>query len=154
MKKIILVVLISVMLATPCFAQEVEPEGMFSLEGTLWVKLEKNEMDSYTGFNGGEIYSIGTFSSEQFPVPTEQCSPVSEFPGNDVCFYSTLPLFAMFYYDYVTMSKTHVYGFMLPQLSIGFKFYPSQFGDRLFRYVDVLIKVDSNWVPPEMCFLE
>jgi len=151
MKKTLLVLLMMLVVTTPCFAQEVEPEGFFTLEGTLWVTLEKNEMDSYTGFHGGEIYRIGTV---QFPAPVEECSPVSDFPGNDVCFYSTLPLFAMFYYDYVTMSKTHVYGFMLPHLSIGFKFYPSQFYGHPFPYVDVLIKVDSNWVPPEMCFLE
>jgi len=39
MKKIILVVLMAVMIATPCIAQEVEPEGMFSIEGTLWQAL-------------------------------------------------------------------------------------------------------------------
>ena len=36
MKRTILVVLIAVMFATPCLAQEIEPEGMFSIEGTRW----------------------------------------------------------------------------------------------------------------------
>lgn len=36
MKKTILAVLMAVLIATPCFAEEVEPEGIFSLEGTLW----------------------------------------------------------------------------------------------------------------------
>lgn len=39
MKKIILLVLMAVMLATPCFAQEVETEGIFSLHGTEWHML-------------------------------------------------------------------------------------------------------------------
>ena len=37
MKKTILVVLMVLMIATPCIAQEIEPEGMFSIEGTLWT---------------------------------------------------------------------------------------------------------------------
>jgi hypothetical protein len=36
MKKTILVMLIAIMTATPCLAQEIEPEGNFSIEGTLW----------------------------------------------------------------------------------------------------------------------
>ena len=36
MKKTILGILMVVMVATPCFAQEVEPDGLFSLDGTLW----------------------------------------------------------------------------------------------------------------------
>ena len=36
MKKTILVVLMAVMLTTPCLAQEIETDGIFSLEGTRW----------------------------------------------------------------------------------------------------------------------
>ena len=36
MKKTILVVLMAVMVATPCLAQEIETDGLFSIEGTLW----------------------------------------------------------------------------------------------------------------------
>ena len=39
MKKTILVVLIGVMLTTPCFAQEIETDGLFSLEGTEWRRI-------------------------------------------------------------------------------------------------------------------
>ena len=35
-RKSILVSLIAVMIATPCLAQEVEPDGLFSIEGTEW----------------------------------------------------------------------------------------------------------------------
>ena len=38
MKKAILIVLMVVFVTTPCFAQEVEPDGLFSIEGTLWNK--------------------------------------------------------------------------------------------------------------------
>jgi hypothetical protein len=36
MKKTILLVLMALMIATPCFAQEVETESFFSVEGTSW----------------------------------------------------------------------------------------------------------------------
>jgi len=36
MKKTILVVLMVILVATPCFAQEVETDGFFSIEGTTW----------------------------------------------------------------------------------------------------------------------
>jgi hypothetical protein len=39
MKKTILVVLLAVMIATPCFAQEIETDGLFSLEGTEWRRI-------------------------------------------------------------------------------------------------------------------
>ena len=36
MKRTILAVLMFVMIVTPCFAQEIEPDGLFSIEGTRW----------------------------------------------------------------------------------------------------------------------
>ena len=36
MKKTILVVLMVLMITTPCFAQEIEPNGIFSIDGTEW----------------------------------------------------------------------------------------------------------------------
>jgi hypothetical protein len=70
MKKLILAVLMAVMLATPCFAQEVEPEGIFSLHGTLWQTLPTGvqllpfppslvPIDWEFGFYGGEVYPGG-----------------------------------------------------------------------------------------------
>ena len=39
MKKTILLVLMVALLATPCFAQEVETDGLFSIEGTTWRRI-------------------------------------------------------------------------------------------------------------------
>ena len=36
MKQAILAVLMLMLITTPCLAQEVEPDGMFSIEGTRW----------------------------------------------------------------------------------------------------------------------
>lgn len=61
MKRIILVVLMVIMVATPCFAQELEPEGIFSIEGTVWRAtyifplIDWMHFDDI-GFYGGSVY--------------------------------------------------------------------------------------------------
>ena len=67
MRKISLVALMVAMIATPCLAQEVEPEGIFSIEETVWQALpislqifplpwiEPNDNLEF-GFYGGEVY--------------------------------------------------------------------------------------------------
>jgi hypothetical protein len=39
MKRTILVVLMTIIIATPCLAQEVETDGIFSIDGTRWESL-------------------------------------------------------------------------------------------------------------------
>ena len=69
MKKLVLVILIAVMTATPCLAQEIEPEGMFSIERTRWQRCPtlgvlpipyvgcEESADSGIGFYQGKVYS-------------------------------------------------------------------------------------------------
>jgi hypothetical protein len=65
MRKTILVVFVVVMLTTPCIAQEVEPEGLSWIHGTVWrkVEVEKSNIDNsgemfgiYRGFYDGRVY--------------------------------------------------------------------------------------------------
>ena len=65
MKKIILVILMAVMIKTPCLAQKLEPEGMFSINETVWilhtVGFEGTPMkfyrgSAYMGFKEGKVY--------------------------------------------------------------------------------------------------
>ena len=61
MKKTILAVLMIVIVATPCLAQEVELDGIFSIEGTLWRGCK-----------------IGFFTLFPFiPIPFAICPPGS-----------------------------------------------------------------------------
>ena len=58
MKKTILAVLMVVMIATPCFAQEVEPDGLFSIEGTKWrvcTILFQTEGRPFISFQCGQV---------------------------------------------------------------------------------------------------
>jgi hypothetical protein len=61
MKKSILVMLMAVMIVPPCLAQELEPKGMFSIEGTQWRASYIFPPSAWTittemGFSGGEVY--------------------------------------------------------------------------------------------------
>lgn len=73
MKQIILAVLMIIMIATPCLAQEVEPEGIFSLHGTEWQALPTGlqilpspslvSLNWEFGFYGGKVhpYSVSFY---------------------------------------------------------------------------------------------
>ena len=67
MKKTILVVIMAILIATSCFAQEVEPDGIFSLHGTVWQAEQVLWLlppqgivpsDYEVGFYGGESITI------------------------------------------------------------------------------------------------
>ena len=73
MRKIILAVFVVVMLTTPCLAQEIEPEGFFSLGTTFWdctcINLFEEESDRIVpptvfkeviAFYRGEFYTVLT----------------------------------------------------------------------------------------------
>jgi len=66
MKKTILVVLMLVMVTTPCLA-EIEPDGIFSIEGTKWLAipigifppiLHVGLPTQYLGFYNGKVYHL------------------------------------------------------------------------------------------------
>jgi hypothetical protein len=68
-KNITLAVLLVVMVATPCFTQELETDGLFSIEGTLWrgcymylstsepfINIECFLREGGMGFYEGKVY--------------------------------------------------------------------------------------------------
>jgi hypothetical protein len=57
MKRTILAVLVAVMVATPCFAQEVNPNGLFSPDGTIWGIVDEGFSALRMGFADGLIYN-------------------------------------------------------------------------------------------------
>jgi len=68
MKRTILAVLMAVMVFTPCLAQEVETDGLFSIDGTLWTRCGISISDiepsfsppscwGLVGFDQGNVYS-------------------------------------------------------------------------------------------------
>ena len=107
MRKIILAVFMVIILAVPCFSQEVGPEGLFSFEGTRWkscgieVGFTKNVWPTPYIFNlrcsnissayhGGSVYlcdegdSCSVCESCEYPEPVKIIydTDLDEWPRN------------------------------------------------------------------------
>ena len=72
MRKTILGILIVLLVTTPCLAQEIEPDGLFSLHGTRWAGCGISFYTFppfvylpclYMGFYEGEVYSLSNNAS-------------------------------------------------------------------------------------------
>ena len=139
MKKLVLAALMVVMITTACFAQEVETDGIVSLDGTLWrITGQMGRQGYYYGFNQGNIYYLEG----------------SECWKEELGFYvdSLLTSISMSYSSRELDGKTYVtikYGSMLP-IGIGFTtgISKSEDGDPGINR-DVLIRTDNNWTSQE-----
>ena len=61
----ILIVLMIVTITTPCLTQEIEPEGLFGIHGTVWRKIGVEKLSEKTfgidrGFYDGRVYGLKT----------------------------------------------------------------------------------------------
>jgi hypothetical protein len=147
MNKIILVVLMAVMIASPCFAQEVEPEGIFSIEGTKWQALPIGLQmfplpwiwvtdNLEFGFYRGEIFT-GQHDSAMyysFYIDMLACSifkGVYRLPlaGGDIWYYGIVQPIGI---GMVAVSETCYYC-PIPAILIR---------------VGILIKTEDDWAPP------
>ena len=164
MKKIILVVLMAVMLATPCFAQEVEPEGLFSLEGTLWEvcgiifasippffigpRCGQWAGTQQYGFYQGKIYSC-----------TYMCTALT----SKISSYTDL-LVVSFVYDIGLPlggkwieNPWYIFSAIMQPIGLGvysvFGFKPRQCGKYgcvppfFWSEIGIMFKIDDNWTP-------
>ena len=140
MKKPILVVLISAMIATPCFAQEVETDGIFSIEGTQWRALyifppypllTTNDI----GFYGGRVYWNSPRGWNQIPDSFYVNALVASFSiaissGNG------------FFISTCVMQPAGIG--LITNIGVGDLF------PFLLVQVGILTKVDDPWTPPEV----
>ena len=120
MKKSILAVLMIVVVTTPCLAQEVEPEGIFSLHGTRW--------EGILGFIG-----YGFYDGEVYPKPK-----------TGFAYYVDLGIVSFFFRSNLYSLNTVEFGIMQPiGIGIAMGVYESPF---FFPFVSiaVLIKVEDN----------
>lgn len=139
MKKTILIGLMAVMLATPCFAQEIEPAGIFSLHGTLWQALPTGlqilpspslvPLDWEFGFYGGKVHPYST----SFYIDMLVCSIFwAMHTGAGGGFY------------------TQYFGILQPiGIGIVVEYSAAPFPQKPLT-VGLVIKVSDNWTPPEV----
>lgn len=150
MKKSILVILMLVMTATPCLAQEIEPEGMFSLDGTRWRGLAIAFFPfppfvivgtEYIGFYNGKVYGYRSYGDYYFPI--EESS------------YIDLPMVSIAYSIEGIPSEAGSISLAIMQpIGIGvmtsidiMNFYPPKIP---FFTIGIMFKADDNWTPPEV----
>jgi len=145
MKRTILVALIVAMIVTPCLAQEVEPEGIFSLHGTKWNSLAAIVIlpfpwlfsPYFSGYTG-----LGFYDKEVYP------SLSYDFVWS---FYVDMIVASVFVYHKAVprgSSEQIGFGFMQP-IGIGMMIEY----DHHYRSLDMLttwllIKTNDNWTPP------
>ena len=137
MKKTILVILIAVMISTPCLAQEVEPDGIFSLHGTVWQE--------YLGIT-------------ILPIPGPGFDPTGNeryFYGGRV--YNSWGSYMGSYVDLLAFSFSFSYYFLIyeigiwfPAVGIGTSIEGGLFHG-IFPYlrINLFNKIEDNWVPEE-----
>ena len=80
MKKIVFLGLITALISNPCFAQlefnQINPKGLFSLNGTLW---QIDDSDIIIGFDEGTVYAC---------ISSSICSPADDAFYFDFIFIS------------------------------------------------------------------
>jgi len=153
MKRTILLVLMVVMTSSPCFAQEIEPAGMFSIEGTLWYapfawiifphfrQIPPSMTD--IGFSGGVVYT-----------------PQWSQPNVTNTLYIDMVAASFFMYTAdnnpeegweLMLVNEYALGMVQPTIGVGFMIsYQTQILSLIpIVYMALLIKIDDNWTPPE-----
>ncbi len=138
-KKIILMVLIAGMFATPCMA-EVEPEGVFWIEETYWSATSNPPyLNANWGFSGDKVYMCSN---------AVDCSDVSIYGGWGI--YADLLLFTIVNVSMETdLFKASFTACLIPLLG---------FGVGCGNYIGwgvsnksiwlTFTKLNDNWTPP------
>ena len=146
MKKTIIVALMVLLVSTPCFAQEVEPEGIFSIEGTYWESLPtatwtipKLPYPFYcsVGFAGGEVF----------------LSPSVLVSGTTRTNYINMLAFSIFIIEVEPAAPTSKFGqavgfgILQPAFGLGFMTWIGWYHEPTITLM-LLSKTDDNWTPP------
>jgi len=150
MKRTILVVLMVLMVTTPCSAQAVETDGIISIEGTRWQRCPMlmilpsphigcdESADSGIGFYQMRVYTfIGGFG---FFIPARLSMYVNMLGVSTYFSYKIPP----------PRGNLWETGFMFPAVGfgIGITYGSTNLIIPIFS-ISILNKVDDNWIPPE-----
>jgi len=130
MRKATLVMFIVLTLFTPCLAQ-IEPEGLFGIENTLW---ERESEGGYIGFSRDYAYDI----FEQPDLHDRQCAMFLSSSYTDLIFFS---MFEITFFQ--SNSLFQINGLVSPLLGIGFFIYSYQNQ----TMTDTLKKISDSWNP-------
>lgn len=159
MKRTALVIIVAVMIATPCFAQEVEPEGIISLHGTAWKVLVESCIFPFPGIGriGDEEPDLGFYNDKLYRI---QEYGVSYIENNSI--YIDMIAFSIFTsnppFRRNSSITTHLtagvpsydFGILLP-IGIGMRitWACTWYRHPLLPFIDIelLSKTEDNWIP-------
>jgi hypothetical protein len=139
MKKTVLVVLMSLMFATPCLAENVKPDGLFSIEGTLWA-IEGEDGESF-GFYEGNVH---------ISIEMNLCIEIMSSSYHDYLIFS---LFSYKVDAGVTPNpyKIKCTGILFPILGIGFAIENDDQGGSKYKRQYLFNKANDSWQPDSWC---
>lgn len=134
MRKAILIILMIPMFASPCFAQEIEVQGFFTLNNTLWLKtcepwVEKCIPSGYVGFSQNSIYYEGLKSSKSLIINLGLVS----------FYWATFPIVADLSFQ--------ISGFASPLIGIGFHKMEES------SHIDMIRKIANHWIPKPKIYI-
>lgn len=138
MKKTILIVLTIALFATPCLAQEVEPQGMLTIDGTVWqalpIGLKIFRLPGIWDTNGLQFVFYGDTGSSYIDMLAcsifwaVEVGPFSYITGRYFGILQPIGIGMVVKTDF----RGALTPFSPPNISIA-----------------LLVKIKDNWVPPE-----
>ena len=150
MKRSILVVLMAVLVTTPCFAQEVETDGLFSIEGTRWVHCGISFMTlppfiwpppgcGSVGFYQDTVYSCS--------LNGEDCHK----PRNSTDSYIDSPVISIWHdIEFNNIADWYVKMAIMQPIGLGIVSITQFYRGGFSFGIGVMFKVDNNWIPPRV----
>ena len=146
MKRTVLVVLMVALVSTPCLAQEIKPDGIFSLHGTTWLLITsypaKMVHARYLGFYEGKVF----WSRDS--ARWDECQDV--YPS----FYVDLLAISYSTYKMGGGGGAELFWGIMSPLGFGVGFMIEVMGalkpEFFWPYLVITIKTNNNWTPPEV----
>ena len=147
MNKTILIVLVIAIVATPCFAQELDPDGIFSLHGTEWAFIGITSVPPIFGVSENFI----GFYNEKVYLKRHPVGPPLSTPNS---FYMNFVVASFFI---ASTGHNELYGGggvyigIVQPIGIGMTTFtgildhPPYIG----LGIAILIKTNNNWIPAE-----
>ena len=141
MKKTILVVLMGVMVFTYCIAQEIEPDGLFSIDNTRWDVSFSVQISPFPSLDYDDQYYVGFSGGKVYPADSADWSFYVDLGIASIFMYRRKP------YGYWVAGRI-VFGMMQP-FGIGVMIEITQPIVPYFPIIAIvfLTKTDDNWTP-------
>ena len=148
MKRTVLVVLMALVFATPCLAQEVEPDGLFSIEGTRWRTCGISASIQLLGFQGFN-FNIGCSGTRYgfYEGKVYSCNALNFCLPQEPSAYIDTPLVSIAYIGQSFLQDLYLFIMQPSGFGVYVRLYSLVLGGGF--ETGIMFKVDDDWTPPE-----